>query len=228
MANEHILIVEDQEEIAELLRTTLLYAGYTTSWIEDGNAVIPYVKKKPPSLILLDIMLPGKDGIEICREIRKFSNVPIIMLTARDDEIDRIVGLEIGADDYIGKPFSTKEVVARIKAVLRRCLAKPSAKVLQAGVIRLNKETYQFIIGDEKERLTPSEFAILKAMLDQPERIFSRDQLINRTQGCDFIGYERTIDFHIKNLRKKLAAHLPNQDIIRSVYGVGYRLVPPK
>ncbi len=178
-------------------------------------------------LILLDLMLPGTDGTEICREIRKFSNVPIIMVTAKVEEIDRIIGLEIGADDYVCKPFSPKEVVARVKAVLRRFFSQSSGKILQAGAIRLNKDTYQVTADDNKLDLTPNEFAILKVMLAQPERVFSRAQLINRVQGYDFDGYERTVDFHIKNLRKKLAAHLPNQDIIRSVYGVGYKLAPP-
>jgi len=227
MATGHILIVEDEKDIADLLRDYLLNEGYTTSWLENGDDVVPYVKKKPPTLILLDIMLPGMDGTEICREIRKFSDVPIIMVTAKVEEIDRIIGLEIGADDYVCKPFGPKEVIARVKAVLRRFLSEVSGKVSQAGSICLNEETYQVTTDDKELNLTPNEFAILREMMAQPDRVFSRAQLISRVQGYDFEGYERTIDFHIKNLRKKLADHLPDQDIIRSVYGVGYKLVPP-
>ncbi|MDM8524931.1 response regulator [Desulfococcaceae bacterium HSG8] len=228
MATGHILIVEDEEEIADLLRDYLSNAGYTASWLENGDAVVPYVKKNTPNLILLDILLPGTDGIEICREIRKFSSIPIIMVTAKVEEIDRIIGLELGADDYVCKPFSPKEVVSRVKAVLRRCLSEPSEKVLRAGPVRLNEDTYQVTVNDNELNLTPSEFAILRALLAHPGRVFSRAHLINRVQGYDFEGYERTIDFHIKNLRKKVSEYLPNHDIIRSVYGVGYKLVPPE
>lgn len=226
MTTGHILIVEDEQEIADLLRDYLINAGYTASWLENGDQVVPYIKKKPPTLILLDLMLPGTDGIEICREIRKFSDIPIIMVTAKVEEVDRIIGLEIGADDYVCKPFSPKEVVARVKAVLRRSLFRIAGKILQAGPIRLEKETFRVTIDDRELNLTPSEFAILREMMTQPERVFSRGQLISRVQGYDFEGYERTIDFHIKNLRKKLADYLPDQDVIRSVYGVGYKLVP--
>ncbi|MDM8553291.1 response regulator [Desulfococcaceae bacterium HSG7] len=202
MATGHILIVKDEQEIADLFRDYLLNEGYTTSWLKNGNSVIPHIKKKPPTLILLDLMLPGTGGTEICREIRKFSNVPIMMVTAKVEEIDRIIGLEIGADDYMCKPFSPKEVVARKKAVLRRFFSQSSGKILQVGAIRMNKDTYKVTIDDNKLELTLNEFTIFKVMLAQPERVFSRAQLINRVQGYDFDGYERTVDFHIKNLRK--------------------------
>ena len=227
MANGHILIVEDEEEIADLLRDYLQSEGYTTSWLENGDDVVPHIRKKPPTLILLDILLPGTDGIAVCRNVRKFSDIPIIMVTAKVEEIDRIIGLELGADDYVCKPFSPKEVVARVNAVLRRFLFQTSENVLQAGPVRLNEDTRQVTANDEELNLTPSEFAILNVMLAHPGRVFSRAQLIHQVQGYDFEGYERTIDFHIKNLRKKLAAHLPDQELICSVYGVGYKLVSP-
>ncbi len=227
MASGHILIVEDEEEIADLLRDYLQSEGYTTSWLENGDDVVPHIRKKPPTLILLDILLPGMDGIAVCTDIRKFSDIPIIMVTAKVEEIDRIIGLELGADDYVCKPFSPKEVVARVNAVLRRFLFQTSENVLQTGPIRLNEDTRQVTANDKELSLTPSEFAILRVMLAHPGRVFSRAQLIHQVQGYDFEGYERTIDFHIKNLRKKLAAHLPDQELICSVYGVGYKLVLP-
>jgi two-component system response regulator BaeR len=168
-------------------------------------------------------MLPGKDGMEICREIRRFSNVPIIMLTARVEEIDRLLGLELGADDYICKPFSPREVVARVKAVFRRVHAEPQAHSLVVGSISLDDKTHRVMIGKQVLNLTPNEFGLLKIMMTQPNRVFSRSELINRVQGYDFEGYDRTIDSHIKNLRKKIAQKLPGQEIISTVYGVGYK-----
>ncbi|MEE4355485.1 MAG: response regulator [Desulfococcaceae bacterium] len=224
MPKGHILIVEDEEEIADLLRDYLFNEGYTVSWLENGDAVIPHIKKSPPALILLDILLPGTDGTEICREVRKFSKVPIIMLTAKVEEIDRIVGLELGADDYICKPFSPREVLARVKAVLRRCFSEDSGKKLRAGPLFLNSETRQISILGNVTDLTPIEFGILREMISCPGRVFSRTHLIEQVQGYDFDGYERTVDFHIKNLRKKLAVFLPDQEIIVSVYGAGYKL----
>jgi two-component system response regulator BaeR len=197
------------------------------SCLYQGDGVVSAVKENPPDLILLDVMLPGKDGMEICRAIRKFSSVPIIMITARIEEIDRLIGLELGADDYICKPFSPREVVARVKAVLRRVHPEPDAKRLVAGPIRLNEETHQVTIDDEDLKLTPSEFGLLKVMMTHPGRVFSRNELINKVQGYDFEGYDRTIDTHVKNLRKKIDARLPGQDIITTVYGVGYKFSEP-
>jgi two-component system response regulator BaeR len=168
-------------------------------------------------------MLPGKNGIELCREIRQFSNVPIIMITARVEEIDRLLGLELGADDYICKPFSPREVVARVKAILRRLHAKPLSQNLVIGSICLDDKAHQVMIDKQVLDLTPNEFGLLKVMMSQPNRVFSRNELINRIQGYDFEGYDRTIDTHIKNLRKKIAERLPGQEIISTVYGVGYK-----
>jgi two-component system response regulator BaeR len=224
MIGQNILIAEDEIKIAGILRDYLAMAGYQVSCLHRGDLVVPYVRQKQPSLILLDIMLPGMDGMEVCREVRKFSDVPIIMITARVEEIDRLLGLELGADDYICKPFSPREVVARVKAVLRRVYAPPSDKTLTVGEISLIPETHQVLVAGHELKLTPSEFNLLKTFLTHPNRIFSRLELINTVQGYDYEGYERTIDSHIKNLRKKIAAHLPDKDPISTIYGVGYKL----
>ncbi len=223
MQSKHILIVEDEEKIAGLLRDYLRAAGLRTSAQNKGDRVISQIKKDPPDLILLDIMLPGKDGLQLCREIRQFSNVPIIMITARVEEIDRLLGLELGADDYICKPFSPREVVARVKAIFRRAHAEPRTHHLAVGSISLDDETHQVMIDQQLLNLTPNEFGLLKIMMSRPNRVFSRSELINGVQGYEFEGYDRTIDTHIKNLRKKIARRLPDQEIISTVYGIGYK-----
>ena len=224
MTSRHILIVEDEEKIASLLCDYLKEAGFRTSTQNNGDRVIAQVKKDPSDLILLDIMLPGKNGMELCREIRQFSNIPIIMITARVEEIDRLLGLELGADDYICKPFSPREVVARVKAIFRRMHAEPLRHNLVIGSISLDDITHQVMIDKQVLNLTPNEFGLLKIMMRRPNRVFSRSELINRVQGYEFEGYDRTIDSHIKNLRKKIAQKLPDQEIITTVYGIGYKL----
>ena len=223
MTQQNILIVEDEEKIATLLKDYLEKSGYRTTILDRGDRVLSFVKDRPPDLILLDIMLPGLDGMEVCREIRKFSSVPIIMITAKVEEIDRLLGLEFGADDYICKPFSPREVVARVKAVLRRVSPAPDEKVLSTGAITLNAETHQATVNGQELKLTPSEFKLLKVMMSHPNRVFSRNDLVNLVQGYEFEGYDRTIDTHIKNLRKKIAEVLPHHEIISSIYGEGYR-----
>ena len=227
MSSRHILIVEDEEKIASLLSDYLNEAGFRTSTQNNGGRVIAQIKKDPPDLVLLDIVLPGKDGMAICREIRQFSDVPIIMVTARVEEIDRLLGLELGADDYICKPFSPREVVARVKAVFRRLHAANPSHSLVVGSISLDNDTHQVMIDEQVLNLTPIEFGLLNIMMSQPDRVFSRNELINRVQGYDFEGYDRTIDTHIKNLRKKIAQKLPGQEIISTVYGVGYKFSSP-
>jgi two-component system response regulator BaeR len=228
MTTKHkVLIVEDETKIAEVLRDYLESAGYAVSCLFQGNGVVSHVKDNPPELVLLDVMLPGKDGMEICREIRKFSNVPIIMITARVEEIDRLIGLELGADDYICKPFSPREVVARVKAVLRRVYSKQESKRLAAGPIVLDEETRQVTVDNEALNLTPSEFGLLQVMMAHPGRVYSRNELISKVQGYDFDGYDRTIDTHVKNLRKKIAYRLPEEEVISTVYGIGYKFTSP-
>ncbi len=223
MAHEHILIVEDEPKIADLLRDYLQEAGFKVSCLGRGDQVVSMVKKESPALILLDIMLPGMDGKDVCREVRKFSNIPIVMITAKVEEIDRLLGLELGADDYICKPFSPREVVARVKAVFRRVYAEPRAHNLVVGSISLDDETRQVMIDKQMLNLTPNEFGLLRILMSRPNRVFSRNELINGVQGYDFEGYDRTIDTHIKNLRKKIAKMLPSREIISTVYGIGYK-----
>lgn len=224
MAREHILIVEDEKKISELLRDYLNDAGFKVSCHDRGGQVVSSVRKSPPALILLDIMLPDMDGMDICREIRKFSNIPILMITARVDEVDRLIGLELGADDYICKPFSPREVVARVKAVLRRVSRPEAATKLVVGDLTLDSAVHRATLGQEILDLTPSEFSLLKVLMTHPDRVFSRTELLDKVQGYQFEGYDRTIDTHIKNLRKKIAERLPGREIIRTVYGVGYKL----
>ena len=225
MTNGSILIAEDEVKIAHLLRDYLRNSGYTVFCVARGDEVVPHVRKHPPALILLDIMLPGAEGTEVCREIRKFSTVPIIMITAKVEEIDRIIGLELGADDYICKPFSPREVVARVKAVLRRSQPPSEEKKLLVGPIILDENTHQVMVGGKELKLTPSEFGLLKVMMARPDRVFSRNELLNKVQGYDFEGYDRTIDTHVKNLRRKIKRMLPDHDIIVTVYGIGYKLL---
>jgi two-component system, OmpR family, response regulator BaeR len=225
MAHEHLLIVEDEKKIAAVLRDYLTGAGYKVTCHSSGGHVVGFVRQNPPALILLDIMLPDMDGKEICRDIRKFSNVPIIMITARVEEVDRLVGLELGADDYICKPFSPREVVARVKAVLRR-LGDPgrAPDPVIAGDLAIDEATHRASARGRILDLTPSEFSLLKVLMIHPDRVFTRSELMDKVQGYQFEGYDRTIDTHIKNLRKKISEKLPEHEIIRTVYGVGYKL----
>jgi len=223
MADEHILVVEDEGKIAELLRDYLSAAGFKVSCLARGDEVLEKLKGIDPALILLDLMLPGLDGIAVCREVRKTADIPIIMVTAKVEEVDRLLGLAIGADDYICKPFSPREVVARVKAVLRRTRPSQSPRRLIAGPIILDQETHQVSVAGQPLGLTPSEFGLLNVLMAHPERVFPRAELLDKVQGYSFEGYDRTIDGHIKNLRKKLAALLPDKEAIHTIYGVGYK-----
>jgi two-component system response regulator BaeR len=191
MASRQILIVEDDIKITRFLREYLENSNFTVAWLDRGEQVMAHIKRDPPVLILLDIMLPGMDGLELCREIRKFSDIPIIFLTARVEEIDRLLGLELGADDYVCKPFSPREVVARIKAVLRRVDPKPLKEKLMVGPIALDETKHQVHIEGQKLNLTPIEFSLLKILLAHPDRVYSRAELSNLVQGYAYEGYER-------------------------------------
>jgi two-component system response regulator BaeR len=223
VVDRDILVVEDEVKIAEVLRDYLVRAGYRVTCLHDGDSVVSHVKQHAPGLLLLDIMIPGKDGMEVCREVRKFSEVPIIMITAKVEEIDRLLGLELGADDYICKPFSPREVVARVRAVLRRSRPQQAEALLKVGEIALDEERHQVLISGSEVKLTPCEFQLLKALLMHPNRVFSRGELLNLVQGYDFEGYDRTIDTHIKNLRKKVAVMAPDRELVSTVYGIGYK-----
>jgi two-component system response regulator BaeR len=216
-----ILIVEDEIKLATLLADYFTMAEFNPSLIHHGDDVIAWVKKNKPKAILLDIMLPGKNGIDLCKEIRQFSNVPILMVTAKVEEIDRLLGLELGADDYICKPFSPREVVARVKAVLRRTqtIEKPS------DMITLDEYRLTVSFHHQEVALTAVEFQLLKPLAEKPERIFSREQLMQNMYSDHRIVNNRTIDSHIKKLRKKLSDISNGKDWVQSVYGTGYRLV---
>jgi len=219
-----ILIVEDEQRLADLHRDYLHQSGYATEWLADGLSVVDWTKQHSPALILLDLMLPGKDGLEICKEIRHFSDVPIIMVTARVEEIDRLLGLELGADDYICKPFSPREVVARVKTVLRR--SAPQAQQ-ELQLLTLDEESYQAILQGLKLDLTAVEYKLLSILAQKPGRIYSRDQLMDRLYSDQRIVCDRTIDSHIKKLRKKIAVIAPELDLIHSIYSVGYKYEQP-
>ncbi len=217
-----VLIVEDEKKLAELLKDYLIQANFTPIILANGLEVVPYVRENRPDLILLDLMLPGRDGMEICKEIRTFSNLPIIMVTAKVEEIDRLLGLELGADDYVCKPFSPREVVARVKAVLRR---SDGASTIQAKGLVLDEARYQASLHGIDLELTAVEFKLLSYMAANPGRIYSREQLMGRIYSDDRIVSDRTIDSHIKKLRRKIAELNPEKELIGSVYGVGYKLI---
>lgn len=218
-----ILIVEDEAKLAQLLHEYLSQANYRTHRIANGLDVVPWVETNSPALILLDIMLPGKDGMALCKEIREFSQVPIIMVTARVDEIDRLLGLELGADDYICKPFHPKEVVARVKAVLRRTQA-PAFGDTDQDIFHIDEEKHQAIYRGSLLELTVVEFRLLKKLLSRRGKVFSRDQLLDQLYDDHRIVNQRTIDTHVKKLRKKLEQVNQDESVIRSVYGVGYKV----
>lgn len=219
-ATADILIVEDEPKMAELLKTYLTAAGYASRWISDGRDALPQVRSKTPDLILLDIMLPGCDGWQICRELREFSDVPILMLSARIGEEDRLQGLELGADDYICKtPFSPREIVARVKAMLRRqraAIAMPSA-------LSIDEDLHCASIDGVTLNLTPQEYRLLKALAAAPGRVFSRDQLLDKLHDDYRPVTDRAVDSHIKNLRRKLEPFFDGTDVIHAIYGVGYK-----
>jgi two-component system response regulator BaeR len=216
-----ILVVEDEAKIAALLRDYLVVAGYHVDMLGEGASAVAWVREHAPDAILLDVMLPGEDGLSICRGVRAFSAVPILMVTARAEEIDRLLGLELGADDYICKPFSPREVVARVKAVLRRTQAAATPSAAPAP-IELDESRFEARMRGQAIDLTPVEFRLLGKLVAQPGRVFSRQQLMDALYRDHRIVSERTVDSHVKNLRRKLARVGP--DPIASVYGVGYRL----
>jgi two-component system response regulator BaeR len=221
MPRSTILIVEDEPKISHLLRDYLQQAGYETRESLNYEQIQGWVAEEEINLILLDWMLPEMSGLEICQQLRTISTVPILMITARVEEIDRLKGLDSGADDYICKPFSPREVVARVKAVLRRTYHEDHAE-LTAGPLRLDQTTHQVWVDDSEVVLTPNEFGVLKVLLQRPGKVWSRESLLQQVQGYQFNGYDRTIDTHVKNLRKKLATYGLESSIV-TVYGIGYR-----
>lgn len=220
--NADVLIVEDEVKLAELSRDYLVHAGFTCTLCHNGNEAIALIRQHDYRLILLDLMLPGMDGVAICRATRGFSRVPIIMVTARVDEVDRLLGLDVGADDYICKPFSPREMVARVKAVLRR--TAPDAGTAPSATFLLEPDRLEVRLGDQPPlQLTVVEFQLLKTLASQPGRIWSRQKLMDVIYPDHRVVSDRTIDSHIKKLRHKLVEHF-RQDPIGTIYGAGYRL----
>ena len=218
-----ILVVKDEPRLAELLRDYLKGADYDAELLLEGSGAVSWVRDNAPALVLLDLMLPGKDGLSICREVRAFSDVPIIMTTASVEEIDRLIGLELGADDYVCKPYSPREVVARVKAVLRRGAQRADPESSSAGPLKLNQASLRVQAEGREIELTAVEFALLQALHRAPGRILSRNQLMDRIYDDHRIVSDRTIDSHVNKLRRKLDELLPERELIHSVYGVGYR-----
>jgi len=220
-----VLIVEDELKITRLVRDYLEQAGFAVLEAADGQAALSMARAERPDMIVLDLSLPGLDGLDVTRRLRETSSVPIIMLTARTEESDRIVGLELGADDYVTKPFSPKELVARIRAVLRRADATVgAAEMVRAGPVTIDIPKRQVAVGDHDDvELTATEFDVLLALARHPGRIFTRAQLLDRVHGVSFESYERSIDAHIKNIRRKIEADPRRPELVLTVYGVGYK-----
>jgi two-component system response regulator BaeR len=224
-----IVVVEDDDKIAALLVDYLGASGYAVLRCADGAAATEIIRNSAPAAVLLDLMLPGCDGIEVCKAVRQFSSVPIVMITARVDEVDRLLGLELGADDYVCKPFSPREVVARLKALLRRSAwsrAQPAAPV-DSGGFSVDRQARRIRLRGCELPLTPLEYQLLRTLLDHPERVYSRNQLLDALHEDLRDVSDRAVDSHIKNIRRKIDAVWPAADVIKSVYGVGYRFELP-
>ena len=218
---KHVLIVEDEKKLADIMIAYLNKEQFRVTHYESGSGVSDWVKNNQPNVILLDLMLPDVNGKDLCKEIRQFSTVPIIMVTAMIDEIDRLIGLELGADDYVCKPFSPKEVVARVKAVLRRSEGDFNQGEIY-DAFEVNDETYSIKLHGDRLDLTPVEFRLLKMFIQSPGRVFNRDQILDNIFEDGRIVLDRTVDTHVKNLRHKLKTASPEHDYVRSVYGIGY------
>lgn len=227
-APRQILVVEDEPKIAALLCDYLRAAGYQASSLADGLQALQAIRAQPPAVLLLDVMLPGMDGLELCREVRAFSSLPILMISARIDELDRLLGLELGADDYLCKPFSPREVVARVRALLRRAegrlAGQTQAPRAMGGGFAVDEAGQRLLWREQLLPLTPLEFRLLRLMLSQPGRVFARSQLLEQLHEDYRDVSDRVIDSHVKNVRRKLGNLQPPQDCISAVYGVGYRL----
>lgn len=229
----HVLVVEDEPRLNQLAVDYLTSAGYQVDSLNSGEEAVEKIRRDKPDLVVLDLMLPGKDGLDICREVRQFSEVAIIMVTARVEEIDRLLGLELGADDYLCKPFSPRELVSRAKAILRR--VKRSSDTSDNGedttepdsnVLKIDDTRYSVSLMGKELALTPVELRLLKTLADHPGRVFSRDQLLDHAYIDNRVVTDRAVDSHIRNLRRKLEQAYPDQPLIRSVYGVGYKYEP--
>ncbi|GAB4400462.1 MAG: response regulator transcription factor [Anaerolineales bacterium] len=219
-----ILVVDDEREIVKVVRAYLQDAGFSVVTAADGQEALTVFRHEKPALVILDWMLPKMSGMDVCRALRKESDVPIIMLTARVEETDKLIGLELGADDYVTKPFSPRELVARVRAVLRRAEGgEAPPEIVEAGDVRLDMASRTVEVRGKRVDLTPTEFDLLAVLAQNPGRVFTRMQLLDKVQGYAYEGYERTIDVHIKNLRQKIEETPSEPRHIVTVYGVGYR-----
>jgi len=223
-----VLIVDDDENIVQLARLYLERDDYEVSVAFDGPEGLELARRIHPDVVVLDLMLPGLNGLDVCRELRRDSNVPIIMLTARTTEADKLTGLDMGADDYVTKPFSPRELLARIRAVLRRVAGanEQAPEEIKVGHLTLYPRRFQAEVADRPIHLTPTEFNLLKIMAISPGQVFTRAQLIERAFGYDFEGFERNVDVHITSLRRKLESDIGKGKLIKTVYGLGYKLEP--
>ncbi len=227
MTNQKVLVVDDDQNICEVLRLYLVKEGYTVIVANDGVQALEVYEKEKPDMVLLDVMMPRMDGWETCRRIRQQGNTPVIMLTAKGDTFDKVLGLELGADDYVVKPFDAKEVVARIKAVLRRCgeSEKPEEKqegVLEFENLRLDMNSYELRVNGKVVEAPPKELELLNCLAGHPNRVYTRDQLLDEVWGFEYYGDSRTIDVHVKRLREKLASASDKWEL-KTVWGVGYK-----
>lgn len=223
--NKKVLIVDDEDHILELARLYLAREGYQVETVRDGADAARRFGQVKPDLVVLDLMLPNVDGLTICREIRRGSQIPILMLTARDEITDKVVGLEVGADDYLTKPFHPQELVARAKALLRRARLEPDQlKVIRAGGLEVDLERHEVRCDAARLQLRPKEFDLLALLARHPGRVFPRNELLERVWGYDFPGYTRTVDVHVQQVREKLAAAGIQEPAIQTVWGVGYKL----
>jgi DNA-binding response OmpR family regulator len=218
-----LLLVEDEPSVGELVRSYLSRDGYRIIWVRSGEEALAELDRHQVRLVLLDIGLPGIDGFDVCREVRSRSQVPILMLTARDEELDRVVGLEVGADDYVTKPFSPRELAARVKAILRRAEPEPSQEVLSLGDVTLDRERHEVTVAGEAVELTAKEFELLAYFLANTGAVVSRDVLLDRVWGLEYPGGTRTVDVHVAQVRRKLG----RPDLIRTLRGTGYKAVSP-
>jgi two-component system phosphate regulon response regulator OmpR len=230
--SERVLLVDDDERLLKLLREYLEDYGFQVHTLADGSTVIQTLRKESPDIVILDIMLPKKDGLEALREIRKEFSLPVIMLTAKGEDADRIVGLELGADDYLPKPFNPRELLARMRAVMRRVAPRDTAEAgeqkalrIEAGGLVLNKAKQTLVKGGMEVELSSTEYKILEVLMENPNRVLSRDELMNRARGRDFMAFDRSIDVHISKLRSKLETLRLSPKRIKTVWGTGYMFV---
>jgi two-component system alkaline phosphatase synthesis response regulator PhoP len=220
-----ILVIDDEEKIVTVLKAYLEQSGYLVVTAADGKVALAVFQREKPDFMILDLTLPGLDGLEVCRAVRRQSNIPILMLTARVEEADKLMGLELGADDYVVKPFSPREVVARVRTIFRRASGEAAQnEIIRVGTLEIDMDQHTVMVADHQVELTPTEFDILVVLARQPKRVFTRLQIMEQAQGNAFEGYERTIDAHIKNIRLKLEPNSKVPTFIHTVFGVGYKL----